>query len=160
MAEVEVVVSRPIRRYPVADRPTAGVTRAGIRSPRKQIRQVTTAKMRLVAAQVGRFGSLIPSTADFDRLLPASSVIYRFPNCQKAPFRPRNCRKSGEYRRNRERRPHLRQLGTQNSLTMKNEDSERKANCLKCLPGRSTKMDVQIAFAATSSRAIANSGTA
>jgi len=78
-----------VRRYPVADRPTAGTACASMSGQRDQMRQAT-AKVCLDLAKSARFIVSVLSTASFNRPLLELSTICRCPNRSKERSWPRN----------------------------------------------------------------------
>src|SRR6516162_5304879 len=79
-----------VRRYPVADRPTAGTACASMSEQRDQMRQATSAKVCLDLAKSARFIVSALSTASFNRPLLALSTICRCPSRSKERSWPRN----------------------------------------------------------------------
>lgn len=87
-----------VRRNPVLDRPVAGTTRAGMRGPGRSNARATGGEACLDTGKTVRISVAVPSTAGFDRLLPATKAICRCPSRSKGRSWPQNRRESGECR--------------------------------------------------------------
>jgi hypothetical protein len=104
---------------PVADRPAAGTTCAGMKGRWRQMRQTTAAEVRLDTGEATRFRASAQSTGGFDPLLPAGARFAVIQEARKGAILPHNHPECGESRLNQHSNVVVGVLGRTQALSSK-----------------------------------------